>query len=146
MCECEYDVTWPVIYGGLATGGPNSNGNYQINSPFGGPAELCVLSAFPVAAGSCTAYLSPSKALATDTSQIAATSIAGNQGTQGYYFDGSATPGVAFPAVFFPVDGSCSLVISNGGVLLTCIWRRKKSNTSNTMMRRALPGEGTTNG
>lgn len=147
MCmDCEYDVTWPIIYGGNTTGGVNGGGTYLLTSPFNGPCELAVLGFFPVAAGSCTAYLSPSKGSGVDMSQIGATSVAGPQGTPGMYFDGSATPGIGLSPVFFPVDGSCTLFVNNGAVLINCIWRRKKSNTSGQFMRRAIPAEGTTNG
>lgn len=139
MCDCEYTYSWPIIYGGNV-------GDYQLVSPFNGPAEMAVLAFFPTAAGSCSAFISPSKNKAGDSSSIAATSLAGTQGTPGFYFDGSATAGIGFSPVFWPIDGSCSMVISNGGALVTCIWRRKLKNTSSHNLAKALPAEGTTNG
>lgn len=137
----DYEYTWPIMYGGGV-------GNYRLESPFNGPSELAVLSFYPTAAGSCTAYLSPSKNLPTDTSAIAATGIAGTQGTPGIYFDGSATPGIGFGPLFWPVDGACTLRVDNGSALICCVWRRRRKPTQSAGNRyaKAFDEEAVTNG
>lgn len=127
MCDNEsYQVSFPVIFGG-------PTGDYTITPPINGPCEMCVIAVSTSGSNGGAAYIGQSS-IAEQTSSIAATGKAGS-GTPGIYIDGNSPYHVY--SYWFPIDGPLGMQVvgSASGILVTCLFRKKKQATQSTHLQ-----------
>lgn len=123
----EWQVSFPMLFGGPSNGGPNSNGVYQIIPPWNGACEMIIIGISTGGSAGGAAYISQALTPSTQSS-IATSGLAGNTGTPGIYIDGNV-PFQMF-GVWFPIDGPLGLYVvgNNNGILVNCIFRRRRSS------------------
>jgi hypothetical protein len=125
MCnQYDYEHSWPIVYGG-------NTGDYAIQAPWHGPAEMMIVSAYIQTNGA--AYISRSETTAGASSSIATTNQAGTNGTEGIYVNANPDGSMAIAPYWMPFNGRASLQVV-GTALVTIAFRRRRMLQASAQM------------